>query len=82
MNALKHCSKKGVFKMKMSNQTYDTLKWFVQIFLPAFITFSGVVGQVLGWEQTELFLTLVGAFTVFLGSLLGISNSNYKKGND
>ena len=65
--------------MKLKNETYDLLKWIVQVFLPAFITFAGVVGQTTGWAYTDVFMTLVGAFTLFLGTLLGISNSNYKK---
>lgn len=65
--------------MKLKNETYDLLKWIVQVFLPAFITFAGVVGQTMGWANTDTFMTLVGAFTLFLGTLLGISNSNYKK---
>ena len=65
--------------MKLKNETYDLLKWIVQVFLPAFITFAGVVGQTMGWVYTDTFMTLVGAFTLFLGTLLGISNSNYKK---
>lgn len=65
--------------MKLRNETYDLLKWIVQVFLPAFITFSGIVGPSLNWDNTELFMTLLGAFTAFLGTLLGISNRNYKK---
>lgn len=65
--------------MKLKNETYDLLKWIVQVFLPAFITFAGVVGQTMSWAYTDTFMTLVGAFTLFLGTLLGISNSKYKK---
>lgn len=65
--------------MKLKNETYDTLKWIVQIFLPAFITFAGIVGTAFNWKSTELFLTLVAAFTSFMGMLLGVSNSQYKK---
>lgn len=65
--------------MKLKNETYDLLKWIVQTFLPAFITLAGVVGQTVDWSYTDTFMTLVGAFTLFLGTLLGISNSNYKK---
>lgn len=68
--------------LKLKNETYDLLKWIVQVFLPAFITFVGLVGQSLNWEQTELFMTLLGGFTVFLGSILGVSNLQYKKENE
>lgn len=65
--------------LKLKNETYDLLKWIVQVFLPALLTFAGLVGQSVNWEQTELFMTLLGGFTVFLGTLLGISNIQYKK---
>lgn len=65
--------------LKLKNETYDLLKWIVQVFLPSLLTFAGLVGQSVNWEQTELFMTLLGGFTVFLGTLLGISNIQYKK---
>lgn len=65
--------------LKFKNGTYDNLKWVVQVFLPAFIALVGVVGQSLAWEHTEITMTLLGAFTGFMGTLLGISNIQYKK---
>ena len=35
--------------MKLDNKTYDLLKWLVLIFMPAFITFVGVIGPSWGW---------------------------------
>ena len=65
--------------MIMNNKYYDTLKWIVQVVLPSLGVFIGTVGISLGWDQTDLTITILTAVTAFLGSLLGISNHNYKK---
>ena len=64
--------------MKMKNSTYDTLKWIVQIMLPALITLITTIGIALQWEYTELTALILGAVTTFLGTCLGISSANYK----
>lgn len=61
----------------MSNKVYDILKWISLVFLPALITFVGVVLNVLEVGNAEVILTIAVAFNTFLGSLLGISNVNY-----
>lgn len=63
----------------MSNKLYDILKWIALVFIPALITFYGVVGNTLDIPNTDIVLTIMGAFDVFLGSLLGISSVNYRK---
>ena len=60
-----------------SNKAYDILKWISLVFLPALITFVGVVLNVLEIGNTEIILTIAIAFNTFLGSVLGISNVNY-----
>lgn len=65
--------------MKMSNKVYDVLKWLAMIFLPAAITLFGVIGKTLGVQYTDTVLTIAVAVNTFLGSILGISNSAYKK---
>ena len=66
----------------MSNRVYDILKWISLVFLPALITFVGVVLNVLEVEYAEVVLTIAIAFNTFLGSILGISNINYLKGEN
>lgn len=61
----------------MSNRVYDVLKWTSLVFLPAFITFLGVVLNTLHVGNTEVILTIAIAFNTFLGSILGLSNINY-----
>ena len=63
----------------MSNKMYDFLKWFSLIFLPALITFAGVVMKTLDFQYTAIVLTIATAFNTFLGTILGISNYNYNK---
>lgn len=64
----------------MSNKTYDSLKWITLVFLPALTTFVGVILNCFDYESTDIVLTIMVGFDTFLGSLLGISNINYKKG--
>lgn len=65
--------------MKISNQTYDVLKWIALVALPALLTFYGVVGTTCNIPYTETVLTIGSAFDVMLGTLLGISTTAYSK---
>jgi Na+/H+ antiporter NhaA len=65
--------------MVLNNRTYDLLKWIALVFLPAFITFVGVVLNCFDVPYTDIVLTISVAFNTFLGSILGISNINYNK---
>lgn len=66
----------------MSNRTYDLLKWFTLIFLPALITFAGVVMKTLDYQYTDIVLTIATGFDTFLGSIIGVANYNYNKNGD
>lgn len=65
--------------MKLSNKTYDILKWLVWVFLPALSVFLGVIGKSFGWENTDVLLTVLTAFTAFLGTITGVSNREFNK---
>ena len=65
--------------MKLSNKTYDVLKWLVWLFLPALGVFVGVLGQSFGWKNTDTILTILTAFTTFLGTITGVSNREFNK---
>lgn len=67
--------------MKLSNKTYDILKWIALVALPALTTFYGVVGATLNIPYTQEVLTIAVAFDTMLGTMLGISNSKYNKAN-
>ena len=62
-----------------SNRVFDVLKWTSLVFLPALITFLGVVLNTFHVANTEMILTIAIAFNTFLGSILGISNINYNR---
>ncbi len=62
----------------LPSKAYDILKWVVLVFLPALTTLVGVVGQVLNLASMEIVLTIMVAVTTFLGTLLGVSNAQYK----
>lgn len=68
--------------MKMSNKTYDTLKYLDLIFLPALLTFYGLIGKTLNIPYTQEVLIIGAGFITFLGTCLGISNYNYNKGKE
>ena len=70
---------KGVIIMRLSNKVYDILKWVDLVFIPALIVFYGVIGNTLNIPYTDIVLTIMGAFDVFLGSLLGITSAQYNK---
>ena len=66
----------------MSNKLYDILKWITLIFIPALTTFYGVIGNSCNIPYTDVVLTIAVAFDTFLGTCLGISNYQYKKGGN
>ncbi len=63
----------------MSNKVYNVLKWIAIVFLPALITFIGVVLTSLNVSNSEVILTILTGFSTFLGTVLGVSNINYKR---
>ncbi|MGH2064841.1 phage holin [Aerococcus urinaeequi] len=65
--------------MKLSNKTYDVLKWLVWVFLPSLGVILGVLGQSFGWTNTDTVLTILTAFTTFLGTITGVSNREFNK---
>lgn len=65
--------------MKLSNRVYDVLKWIAIVFLPALITLYGVIANTCNIPHTEQILTIAVAVDTFLGTILGISSSAYKR---
>ena len=65
--------------MKMSNKTYDILKYLDMRVLPALLTFYGIIGSTLKIPYTQEVLTIGAGLIACLGTILGISNDNYKK---
>lgn len=63
--------------MKMSNQTYDVLKWIAQILLPAIATLYFALARIWELPLAEQIVGTITAIDAFLGVLLGISSMNY-----
>lgn len=61
----------------MSNKTYDILKKFCLVWLPALTTFYGVLGSTLNIPFTQEVITIAVAFDTMLGTILGISSKRY-----
>lgn len=67
--------------MVMSNKWYDALKWIVTIVLPAAIACYAALSGIWGWPYGEQIVGSLSAVEVFLGTVLQVSNANYKKKN-
>ncbi len=65
--------------MKLSNETYDLLKWIAQILLPALGTLYFAIANIWGLPYGEQIVGTLTAVDAFLGVCLGISSDNYHK---
>lgn len=63
--------------MILSNRTYDILKYFAQVVLPALGTFYFALSQIWGLPYGEEIVGTITAIDTFLGVLLKISSNNY-----
>ena len=67
--------------MIFPNKVYDVLKWIAQILLPALITLFGTIATAVGFEHTDVVITIAIAVDTFLGTLLGLSSKAYNAQN-
>ena len=63
----------------MSNKLYDVLKWIAMIVLPAIGTAYAGLAIIWGFPFGEQILGTIGILETFLGAVLQISSSQYKK---
>ena len=69
--------------MKLSNSTYDILKWIATVVLPALSTLTLTIGQIWGVsEWTVPIGATIAAVAAFLGAILGISSIAYNKAKE
>lgn len=66
--------------MKMSNETFDRIKWFALVFVPAFEVLILTLGKIWGIPYYSEIGASVAAVGVFLAAILGVSSKNYYKG--
>ena len=65
---------------KLNDGLYFWLKWLTIIVLPALATFIVVISKIWGWADLgNMIAQTVTAVATFLGTILCISNYNYKK---
>lgn len=65
--------------MKISNKTYDVMKWIAQYLLPALGTLYFALAGIWGLPYGEQVVGTITAVDTFLGVVLGISTATYNK---
>jgi len=65
--------------MKLSNSTYDVLKWIVMIVIPALTTAYVGLAAIWGFPFAEEIAKTSAVICTLLGALLGISTAQYNK---
>ena len=66
--------------MKLSNKTYDVLKFFCTVLAPALGTLIFAISKIWGWPPyAENIVGTLSAIAVFIGALIGISTMQYNK---
>lgn len=60
------------------DKVYAVLKWVGLIALPAVAAFTGTVGMALGWEYTDVAVTVITAAGTLVGALIGVSTARAK----
>lgn len=65
--------------MKISNRTFDILKWLITVFLPAVTALYLTLANIWGWEYSEAIGATLAAVITFGSTILGISSINYQK---
>lgn len=63
----------------MSNKLYDVLKWIAMVILPAIGTLYFALAGIWGFPYAEQIGGTVTATVTFMGVVLGVSSSQYKK---
>lgn len=64
--------------MRMTNETYDFLKWIAQIVLPAIGALYAALAVLWGFPYCEQIVGTISAIDAFLGALLKKSSDNYQ----
>ena len=66
----------------ISNKTYDILKFWAQIVLPALGSLYFALSTIWGLPYGEQIVGTITVVDVFLGAILGISTAQYKKAQE
>lgn len=64
---------------QLSNKQYDTIKWLVQIVMPAFASAYFALSELTGLPAGGTVAGVTAILATFLGTILGVSNKKYKE---
>ena len=67
------------FPFAMSNKTYNFVKWFITIFLPAVATLYYGLTVAFDFNRVPGVIPAITALITFLGVIMGISTNQYNK---
>lgn len=65
--------------MKLSNKVYDILKFIAMVILPAIGTLYFGLARIWNLPYAEEIVGTITIIDTFLGTILGINSSQYKK---
>lgn len=68
--------------MKISDKTYNVLKWIAMYVLPGLGTLYFTIAGIWGLPYGEQIVGTITAIDTFLGIILGVSTSQYNKANN
>ena len=68
--------------MKITNKSYDIIKWIVVIVIPAVITLYSTLGGIWDFPLVQEITGTLAAIDVFLGVIMKISSATYNKEYD
>lgn len=66
-------------KLILKDEIYNGFKWGLILFVPSLITLISSLGQIYKFD-TEVIILTIAAVSTFIGTITGISDKNYKKG--
>ena len=68
--------------MKISDKTYNVLKWIAMYVLPGLGTLYFTIAGIWGLPYGEQIVGTITAIDTFLGIIFGVSTSQYNKANN
>lgn len=63
--------------MKLSNRTYDILKWIALVVIPASATLVLTVGKIWGLPYYDNIGATISAIGLFIAAIIGVSSKDY-----
>ena len=65
--------------MKLSNRTYDILKWVALVVIPASATLVLTVGKIWGLPYYDNIGATISAVGLFIAAIIGVSSKDYRR---